>query len=103
MRQGHEALDIGGQGADARLDAVGGHEDGVGAKQRGDLLLVGLKLVERHFQGGVLIAGVFELDYAQGQAVDKYHDVGAAVVLVLDGGELIEREPVVVFGVAEVD
>ena len=49
--------------------------------------------------GGLGVGGVLEFEDGQRQAVDKEHDVGAAVVAVLDHGELVDREPVVGAGV----
>ena len=100
---GHEALDTGRQRAQARLNPVRGHERGVGAEQGRNLVLVGLKLVERAFQGGVFVAGVLQLDHGQGQAVDEQHHIGPAVVLSLDHRELVHRQPVVGIGVGEID
>ncbi len=100
---GHEALAVGGQGADPRLEAVGDHQHGVGAKERRDLVLVGLELVEGPVQGGVLVPRVLQLHHGQGQAVDKDHHIRAAFALVLDDRELIDRQPVVVLQPVEVD
>ena len=60
-----------------------------------DLRLVGLQLVEGAVERGVFVAGVFQLDDAERQAVDEDHDVRPAVRLVLDHGELVDRQPVV--------
>ena len=73
------------------------------ANRLGDVLLVGLELVEGALDRGVLVAGVLELDHGQGQAVDEDDQVGAAVVLVLDDGELVDGQPVVLLRVCEVD
>ena len=48
-------------------------------------------------------AGVLQLDDRERQAVDEEHDVRPAVVLALDDGELVDRQPVVVLRVVEVD
>ena len=98
----HEPLPVGGQRADAGLQAVGDDQHLVVGEQRGDLLLVGLKLVEGALDGGVLVGRVLEFDDAERQAVDEDDHVGPAVVLVLDDGELVDRQPVVVGGVVEV-
>ncbi len=47
---------------------------------------------------GFGIGSVFEFNHHQGQPVDKEDDVGAAVVVVFDDGELIHREEFVIFG-----
>ena len=62
-----------------------------------------MKLAISPFEGCVLIAGVFQLNHGQGQAIDEHHHVGAAVVLVLDNGVLIDRQPVVVIRIGKVD
>ena len=100
---GHEPLAVGGQRADPRREAVGDHQRGVGAKQRRDLRLVGLELMERPVDGRVLVAGVLQLDHGERQAVDEDHDVGPPVGVVLDHRELVDREPVVGVRVVEVD
>ena len=69
----------------------------------GDLRLVGLQLVERAVERRVLVAGVLEFDDAERQAVDEDHHVRPAVRLVLDDGELVDRQPVVGIGIVEVD
>lgn len=52
---------------------------------------------------GFGIGGVFEFNHHQGQPVDKKNDVGAAIVVVFDDGQLIHREEFVIFGVVPVD
>ena len=48
-------------------------------------------------------AGVLQFDYAKGQAVDEQHDVRPSGIPVLRNSELVDRQPVVVGGVVEVD
>ena len=100
---GLEPLAPGGERADARLHAVGDDQQRVGGEQRGDLGLVGLELLEGGPDRGVLVGRVLQLDDRQRQAVDEEHDVRPAVVLVLDDGELVDGQPVVVVGIVEVD
>ena len=76
---GHEPLPVGGERADAGLQAVGDDQHLVEGEEAGDVLLVGLELVERPLDRGVLVAGVLQLDDGQRQAVDEDDDVGAAV------------------------
>ena len=52
---------------------------------------------------GVLVRGVLDLDDAQGQAVQEEDYVRAAGGLILLHCELVDRQPVVVGGVFEVD
>ncbi|WPL16087.1 hypothetical protein Thiowin_01024 [Thiorhodovibrio winogradskyi] len=99
----HEALGIGGQGADARHLAVGEDQRGIGAKQAGDLGLVGLELLVGTVDAGLLAAGAFQLEHHQRQAIDEEHHIGAAVMASLDDGELLHREPIVALRVVEVD
>ena len=98
-----EPLPPGGERPDARLDPVRDHEHRVHGEERRQLGLVGLQLLPRRPDGGVLVYRVLELDDAQGQAVDEQHDVGAAGVLVLRDSELVDRQPVVGGGIVEVD
>ena len=65
--------------------------------------LVGLELLEGRPDRGVLVGGVLQLDDRQRQAVDEQHHVRPARVLVLDDGELVDGQPVVVVRVVEVD
>ena len=62
-----------------------------------------MQLIEGAVERGVLVAGVLEFDHAQGQAVNKDHDIGPTVDLVLDHRELVDREPVVGVRVVKVD
>ena len=96
---GHEAFAVRGERPQARVAAVGDDQRGVVDKEAGDFGFVGLELVIGVPDGGLGVGGVFEFDHGQGQAVDEEDDVRAAVVAVLDDGELVEREPVIVRGV----
>ena len=59
---GHEPLPIGGERADAGLQAVGGDQDLIRGEEAGDVLLVGLELVESPSGRGVLVAGILQLE-----------------------------------------
>ncbi len=48
-------------------------------------------------------AGVLQFDHRQRQAVDEDTMSGRRLCLALDHGELVDRQPVVVVGVVEVD
>ncbi|OIQ71689.1 hypothetical protein GALL_466900 [mine drainage metagenome] len=100
---GHEALALGGQRPHAGRNAVADDQQGVGGEQVGDVVLVRLELVVGAPQVGVLVAGVFQLQHHQRQAVDEQHDVRAAVVLWPLHGELVDRQPVVAPHVGKVD
>ena len=94
---------IGGQRADAGFQTVRDNQRLVEGEQAGDLPLVGLKLIEGAADRRLLVRRVLELNHAKRQAVDEDYDIGAAVVLTLDDGELVDRQPVVVVGMGEVD
>ena len=100
---GHEALPGAGERAVARLDAIAGDEKLVRREQAGDLLLVGLHLVEGLPGRGLGVARVLELDDGQRQAVDEHDHVGPTVRLALHHRELVDRQPVVGCGVVEDD
>ena len=51
----------------------------------------------------VLIRRVLQFNDPERQAVDEQHHVGAALVLVLDHGELVDRQPIVVGGIVEIN
>ena len=53
-------------------------------KERRDLRLVGLELLEGGPDRGVLVRRVLQLDHRQRQAVDEQHHIRPAGVLVLD-------------------
>lgn len=100
---GLEPLTAGAERADPSLDAVGGHQRGVGGEECWNLSLVGLKLLERGPDRGVFIGGVLQLDDAEWQTVDEQHNVGPPRVLGFRDRELVDGEPVVVSGRIEVD
>ncbi len=99
----HEALPGAGERAVARLDAIARDEQLVGGEQAGDLLLVGLQLVEGLPGRGLGIARVLELDDGQRQPIDEHDHVRPSVGLALDHGELVDRQPVVGLRVVEVE
>ena len=100
---GLEPLPSGGQRADPRRHSVRDHQDRVHGEQRRQLGLVGLKLIPGGSDRRVFVRRVLQLDHSKRQAVDEQHHVGAALALVLDDRELVDREPVVVGGIVEVD
>jgi len=100
---GLEPLPPGGERADARLEPVRDHEQRAEREQRRQLGLVGLELLEGGPDGGVLVRGVLQLDEDERQTVDEEHHVRTPRVLGLADRELVDREPVVVLGVVEVD
>ena len=99
----HEALGIGRQRAHARLAAIGNHQDLVVVEQIGNLLLVGLNLIEGLPQVGVHIGGVLQLQQHQRQAVDEQDDVRPAGVLGSLHAELVDRQPLVGAHIGPVD
>ena len=90
-----EPLPPRGERAEPRLRAVRGDEQLIHREQRGQLGLVGLELLPRLADAGLLVGRVLELDHAERQAVDEQHDIGAAGVLALADGDLVDREEVV--------
>ena len=100
---GLEPFPSSGECADAGLGAVGDDEHLVHGKQRRQLGLVGLELLPRCPDGGVLVRRALQFDHPERQAIDEQHDIGPAVVLVLGDGELVDCQPVVVGGVVEID
>ena len=53
------------QGPQAGLDAIADHQQHIGREQIGDVLLVGLQLVERGPDACLLIGGVLQFDHRQ--------------------------------------
>ena len=98
-----EPLPAGGQRAEPRLHAVRHGEHRVAGEQRGQLRLVGLQLVERRPDGGVLVGRILELDHGQRQTVDEHDDVGPAGVTVFGDRELVDGRPRVGARLIEVD
>ena len=92
-----------GEGTDAGLEAVRNHENLIHREQCRQLSLVRLKLLPRGPDGRVLVSGILEFDDAERETVHKQHDVGSAFLLVLHDRQLVDREPVVVLRVFEVD
>ena len=91
------------QRANAGLHAVGNHQGRVAGKERRDLRLIGLQLLMGTPDRGVLVGRVLQFDHRQGQAVHEQHHVWPAGVLALGHGKLIDRQPVVVAGLGEID
>ena len=87
---------------DARLHAIG-NQQRIGGEQRGNLRLIGLKLLVRAPHGRVFIGGVLELDHRERQTIYKQHHVRAARVLPVGHGKLIHGQPVVIVWRIEID
>ena len=104
---GGEALAGGGEGADLGLGAVGDDQQLAEVEEAGDLGLVGLELLPGGVDGGLGVLRVLKLEEGEREAADEEDDVGPALDVgaanALDDGELVDREPVVVGGVVEVD
>lgn len=99
---GHEAVASGGEGADLGVEAIGDDQPLVVGEEAGDVVFVGLELVEGLVDVGVFVCGVFEFDDGDGQPVEEKNDVRTAVGVFVDG-ELVYGEPVVVARLLEVD
>ena len=63
---GHEAVASGGEGADLGVEAIGDDEALVVGEEAGDVVFVGLELVEGLVDVGVFVCGVFEFDDGDG-------------------------------------
>ena len=92
-----------GECAHARLDSVRSDERRVEGEQVREFGLVGLDLVPGRPDRGLLVRRVLELDQTKRKAVDEQHDVRPPLVLAVDDSELVDRQPVVVGGVIEVE
>lgn len=80
------------------LDGAPDLEPLLAGRERTAPLLVGLRLIEGRPDGGALVCRIPQFDHRQWQAVDENRDVGTAVVLSFNEGELIHSQPVVVSG-----
>ena len=98
-----EPLPRGSQRSDAGFQSIRHDECRVEREQRGDLGLVGLKLLKRGPDRRILGGRVLQLDDTQRQPVDEQHDVRPAFVLVLNDRELVDCQPVVRPGSVEVN
>ena len=102
-----ELFPPGGEGADAGLGAVRHHQQLIHGEQGRQFGLISLKLLPSGPDGGVFVGRVLEFDDAQGQAVEEQYDVGSARVPVPSrrfcDSELVDRQPVVVVRMAEVN
>ena len=87
----HEAFQVGGQRSHARRDAIRRDQQRIGVKQRRNLLLVSLQLVERARQVRACAARRLQLDHGKRQTVDEQHNVRPALDLAVDDHELRHR------------
>ena len=90
-----EAFPISTQGTQPCLDAIADNQEHIGREQVGDVLLVGLELVERCPDVCLLIGRVLQLDHRQRQTIDVDHHIRAAVVLGALDRQLVHHQPVV--------
>ncbi len=88
---------------DARRNAVGHDERGVGREEGGHLGLICLQLLDSRFDGRILVCRVLQLDDCERQPVNKKDNIRASRVLALGHRELVDRQPIVVLGRVEVD
>ena len=105
---GGETLPVRGKRAEPRFQAIGDDQQLVPGEQVGRLLFVGFELMVRLANRGLGVGGVLQLDDGQRQPVDEHDHVGPPVGLRLAGrlvndGELVDGEPVVVVRVVEVE
>ena len=71
-------------------------------QQTRNLRLIGLQLRIGAPNRGVFIRRVFKLDQAQRQPVDEHHNIRPTIMLRLNDGELIHRQPIIVHSVREI-
>ena len=83
--------------------AIADHHRHVGVEQVGNLVLVGLDLVEGAPNVGLFVGGILQLDHCQRQPVHERHQIWPARLLRPLDGELIDHQKVVAFWVGEVD
>ena len=96
-------LPVGAERAHPGVHAIANHQQHIRCEQVGDVLLVGLQLVEGGPDVCLLIGRVLEFDHRQGQAVEVNHHIRAAVVLGALDRQLVHHQPVVGGGVIESD
>ena len=82
--------------------AIGDHQQFVVEEQAADLLLVGLELVVGAPDRRVLVHGVLEFDNRQRQPIDEDKNIRPTLVPALDDRELVDGQPIVVLGCAEI-
>ena len=98
-----EPLLISTQGSQPCLDAIADHQQHIGREQVGDVLLVGLELVEPCPDVCLLIGRVLQFDHRQRQTVHVDHHIRAAVVLGALDRQLVHHQPVIGGRVVETD
>jgi hypothetical protein len=98
-----KALAARGERAHARVQAVGDHQRLVEHEQVGNLRLVGVELVERRPDVGLLRCGVLQLDHGDRQPVDEAHQIGPPRLLAALHGELVHHQKAVGLRLLEVD
>ena len=82
---------------------VGNDQHGVVGEQRWHLNLVSLEFVIGTSYLCLMIGGVFEFDDRQRQSIDEHDQIGTAVDMIFNDGELVDDQPVIVFGVVEIE
>ena len=98
-----ESFPISTQGTQPCLDAIADHQEHIGREQVGDVLLVGLELVETCPDVCLLVGRVLQFDNRQRQTVQVDHHIRAAIVLSALDRQLVHRQPVVGGGVVKSD
>ena len=76
-----EPFPISTQGTQPCLDAIADNQQHIWCEQVGDVLLVGLELVEPCPDVCFLIGRVLQFDHRQRQTIDVDHDIRSAIVL----------------------
>ena len=99
----HHPFPVRADRADAGVGAVRCDDYGSIVKQRWNLALVDLQVLECVVRGRVLVGGILEFNDGKRQPVHEHDNIRAAVALALDHGELVDGEPVVSTGRLEID
>ena len=78
---GHKAIPPAAEHARPRLQPVGNHQQFIGGKERRNVLLVGLQLVEGVVDRDVFIARILQFQHGQWQTVHVQRHIRAAIDL----------------------
>jgi hypothetical protein len=85
------------------MQTVRNHQRLVEDEEIGDLLLVGLQLIEGRPDIRLLRSGIFQLDHRDRQTVDEAHQVRPAQMPATLDGELIDHQKAIAARVLEID
>jgi hypothetical protein len=89
--------------SDSRFHSIRNDKGLVKTENRRNFSLIRLDLVESRPDGRPFVSGILEFQESEWQPIDKYHDIGPTRMLVLQNGELVDGEPIVVLGLVIID